>query len=74
MNNLLKEAFEKAGELPDKKQKMLGAIILMEIESDAKWDELLATPESQAWLEKMAEEARAEHRAGRTKPLRLEDL
>ena len=74
MNKLLQKAFEKAAELPDEKQETLAAIILEEMDSDEKWDELFATPESQAFLDKMAKEALAEHRAGRTKPLRIEDL
>jgi len=34
-----------------------------------RWDSLLATDESQALLEKLVDEALAEHRAGRTKPM-----
>ena len=83
MNKLLKKAFEKAAELPDEKQHQIAEIVLDEIKTveewgdvdgDARWEELLATPESQAWLEMMADKIRAEHRAGRTKPLRSEDL
>ncbi|MBC8447503.1 MAG: hypothetical protein H8D78_07115 [Chloroflexi bacterium] len=41
-----------------------------EVEADeARWDELLATEEAQAVLEKLADEALAEHRAGRTRPM-----
>lgn len=43
---------------------------IAEIEADnAAWDKLLATDESQILLEKMASEALAEHRAGKTKPI-----
>lgn len=42
----------------------------LEIEADnARWDALLATDEAQALLEKLAGEALAEHRAGKTRPL-----
>lgn len=41
-----------------------------EIEADnARWDELLATDASQTLLEKLAGEALAEHRAGKTRPI-----
>ena len=74
MNKLLQQAFEKAAELPEEKQETLAAVILAEMDADKKWDELLASPESQEWLEQMAEKVRAEHKAGRTKPLREEDF
>lgn len=74
MNKLLQQAFEKAAELPEEEQETLAAVILAEMDADKKWDELLASPESQEWLEKMAEKVRAEHKAGRTKPLREEDF
>jgi hypothetical protein len=45
-----------------------------EVEAEnARWDALLATEESQAWLEKMAEKARAEHRAGKSRPMVFDD-
>ncbi len=41
-----------------------------EVEADnAQWDALLATDEAQALLEKLADDALAEHRAGRTRPM-----
>ena len=43
-------------------------------ESEAIWDELFSRPESDAFLLKMAEEALEDHRQGKTKPLKLEDL
>ncbi len=45
-----------------------------EIEADnARWDALLATEESQALLEQLADEALAEYRAGKTKPMAFTD-
>lgn len=45
-----------------------------EVEVDnARWDALLATDESQALLDKLADEALAEHRAGKTKPMLFDD-
>ncbi len=43
-------------------------------EEEAKWDELFSRPESDIFLKKMAEEALEDHRQGKTKPLKLEDL
>lgn len=41
-----------------------------EIEADnARWDALLATDQAQTLLEKLADEALTEHRAGKTKPM-----
>lgn len=45
---------------------------LTDIETDtnhARWDALLASDESQALLDRLADEALAEHRAGKTKPM-----
>ncbi len=45
-----------------------------EVEADnARWDALLATDESQALLKNLADEALAEHRAGKTKPMAFSD-
>lgn len=41
---------------------------------NARWDTLLATDESQALLEQLADEALAEYRAGKTKPLAVTDV
>ena len=83
MNKLLKQAFEKAADLPEEKQNRIAEIVLDEINGGeewgdidgyARWEELLASPESQAFLEKMADKIRAEHLSGRTQPLRPEDF
>jgi len=43
---------------------------MAEIEADNEnWDALLATDEAQTLLEKLANEALAEHQAGKTKPM-----
>lgn len=67
MTNKLKEAFETASRLPASEQDALAEAILEEIESDARWAaSLAARPEA---LERLADEALEDHRAGRTKPL-----
>ena len=48
--------------------------LLAELESERQWAELFARPESEDLLERLTDEALAEHRAGRTRPLILEDL
>ena len=40
---------------------------------DARWDALLATAESQSLLDQLAQEALAEHRAGKTWPMTFDD-
>jgi len=45
-----------------------------EIEADiAKWDALLASEEAQELLDKLADEALQEHKAGQTRPIRFTD-
>lgn len=50
--------------------KLVDEETIEEIEADnARWDATLATDASQSLLSKMASEARAEHRAGKTRPM-----
>jgi len=53
-------------QLPEKDQEALGALILREIESEKKWAELFA--KSQDQLSELADQAMADHKAGRTTP------
>lgn len=51
-------------------QELFSAEIDAEVEADnARWDTLLAGDEAQTLLNTLADEALAEHRAGRTKPM-----
>lgn len=68
MGKLLDLAIEEAHKLPHDEQEAVGAWLLAEIESERRWDELLSRPPSEA-LERMAEEALEDFRAGRTSPL-----
>jgi hypothetical protein len=72
MNKLLEQAIEEAHKLPDSDQEAIGAWLLAEIEAERKWDELFARPS--AAIERMAQEALEEHRAGKTTPLDPETL
>jgi hypothetical protein len=67
MTKALKKAFEAASKLPEAEQDALAAAILDELESERRWDELFER--SAHTLAKLAKEALAEDRAGRTRPL-----
>jgi hypothetical protein len=67
MTKLLEKAFRAASKLPRREQDALASLLLESIESERRWDELFAGSARQ--LEVLAEEALAEHRAGRTRRL-----
>lgn len=74
MTKLAEQAWAAMQQLDDSEQDRLAQMVLEDIESERKWDELLATPESQAWLEEMGRRAKEDYLAGRTEPLVPEDL
>ena len=67
MTQLLEKAISKAHALPNQEQDILAAIILDEIASEKNWSAAFA--KSQDLLSTLADEAIAEHVAGKTKPL-----
>ena len=67
MTKLLEKAFAEASKLPDQEQDAFAAWVLEELASEQRWDELFAR--SSDTLERLANEALAEFRAGRTQPL-----
>jgi hypothetical protein len=67
MTKRLQEAFDKASQLPAEEQDWFAAFLLQELESEHRWQELFAS--SQDALAKLAKEALAEHRAGKTRLL-----
>jgi hypothetical protein len=67
MTKLLQKAFDEASKLPDSEQDRLGRILLEELASERRWEELFAG--SHDLLAELADEALAEHRAGRTEKL-----
>lgn len=67
MTKALEEAFAAASRLPADRQDELKAAILQELESEAQWEASFAR--SQDVLERLADEAIAEHRAGKTEEL-----
>ncbi len=72
MTNLLTLSFEKASELPDDLQDQLAQELLDEIEWESCRDSTLE--KSQDKLEKLAEKALREYRAGKTKEIGFDDL
>ena len=74
MNQLLQDAFQRAAELPQAEQDRFARFLLAELESERQWDDLFASSESEDLLERMADEALSDHRAGRTRLLDTEDL
>jgi hypothetical protein len=65
MSDALSRAFELASKLPERDQDALGALLLEEMQSEKKWSKLFAA--SQDELAKLADNALAHHKAGKTK-------
>ena len=72
MTKLLQKAFDEASKLPEGEQDTLGRILLEELASERRWEELFAG--SHDLLSELADQALAEHRAGRTEKLDPEKL
>jgi len=74
MSQLMELAIQKARELPERDQEAIASIILQEFESEQRWDELFARPESAELLSRMADQALAEARAGHARKLDVNEL
>jgi hypothetical protein len=72
MTKLLQRAFDEASKLPEDEQDTLGRILLEELASERRWEELFSG--SQDLLAELADRALADHRAGRTEKLDPEKL
>ena len=72
MSELLEQAISKLKTLPPQQQNEMATIILEELEDEDKWDTAFAN--SQDALAKLAGEAMAEYRAGKTQELDPETL
>jgi hypothetical protein len=69
----LRQAFEKVETLTEAEQEALADRMIETLDAEERaWDDLFARPEILAALQKMADEALAEHHRGETRP--LEDL
>jgi hypothetical protein len=67
MTELLKKAFHEAAQLPDDQQDAIASLLLEELKSDRAWGE--AFDRSRNALEKLADEAIRDHKAGKTDKL-----
>ena len=65
MTQLLEQAFAKASKLSEQDQNAIAEIVLAELASEERWNDLFAG--SQDLLAELAEEALAEHQANKTK-------
>jgi hypothetical protein len=74
MSQLMELAIQKVKQLPEEDQESIASIILQEIESEHRWEELFARPESADLLSRMADEALAEARAGHSRKLDVNEL
>jgi hypothetical protein len=74
MSELMEQAIQKVKQLPEQDQESIASIILQEIESEQRWQELFARPESADLLSRMADKALAEARAGRARKLDVNEL
>lgn len=72
MTELLEQAIEKVKALPECEQDSLAALILEELEDEARWQSKFAN--SQDLLARLAAEAMTEDRAGKTRPLDADAL
>ena len=67
MTHLLEQALSAVSKLPPSEQDAVAAIVLDELAAEERWSALFA--KSQDTLADMAQEALAEHRAGKSQPL-----
>ncbi len=72
MTELLERAIARLKTLPTSEQDAIAAMILEELEDEIQWDEAFAN--SKDALAKLAAEAMAEYRAGKTQELDPETL
>ncbi len=72
MTKLAARAWEELQGLDEAEQDRLAQMVLDEIESERRWDELFA--ESEDLLTELGDQAMADHRAGLTRPLDPDNL
>jgi hypothetical protein len=72
MTQRLQQAIAELHKLPEPEQDAIAAVILAEIEDEARWNNSFAT--SQDELERLANKVREDIRAGRVKDLGIDAL
>jgi len=72
MTKLLTKAFDEVSKLPESEQDAFANWVLAELASERRWEKAFANSEDK--LAQLADEALAEHRAGRTIELDADSL
>jgi hypothetical protein len=72
MTKLLERAFKEVSKLPEIEQNAFAKWMMDELEAEAKWQKAFASSED--ILDKLADEALAEYKAGESKILNLKNL
>ena len=72
MTKLLEKAFKEASKLPETEQNALAKWVIEELRSEDRWEKVFAGSEDV--LDRLAEEALAEHRDGKTETLDIDKL
>ena len=72
MTQLLEKAYSQVTQLPETEQDAVATLILDSLADEQEWNEQFAR--SQDALARLAQEALAEHRAGKTLPLKPDAL
>ena len=70
MTKLLERAFKEASRLSEIEQNALAKWVLEELEAEGRWEKTFAGSED--ILDRLADEAIAAHKNGKTKPLNIE--
>ncbi len=73
MTKLLEQVIEEFKKLPDKEQDVMAQRLLLALD-EHNWDLLFARPDSEKFLEELADEIRADIKSGQTKLLDLDKL
>jgi hypothetical protein len=74
MTSLMEQAIAVASRLTEDEHDAIASIILREIESEARWDQLFADPKSADLLSRLADKAMSELQVGKVRTLDLELL
>ena len=72
MTQLLADAFQKVSALPEDMQNQIAQELLDGLEGGARWDRTFAEPQDK--LDRLAEKAEREYRAGRTQEMGFDEL
>ena len=74
MTRFLQEVFERIAKLSQEERNRSARFLLAVLESDQRWTELFARPESEDLLERLADKTLAAHRVGQTRLVKIEKL